>query len=200
MKNITKDTIKKNKLTKEGVPISYDHFFERSWEESWTYIKTVVDVVREPVLILDKGFRVLTANNPFYRVFQVEPKDTENKLVYELGNGQWNIPSLKKLLEDILPKNTFFKGFEVAHNFPSIGHKVMILNARQIYFKKNDAVAKIFPSIILLAIEDITEMMLVAETLSSHTFKLEAKLTSQTKKLEQYIKKLETEINGLKNK
>jgi hypothetical protein len=200
MKNIAKKTTKNDKLIKKNKTVSYDHFFERSWEESWTYIKTVVDVVREPVLILDKDFRVLTANSPFYHVFQVEPKDTENKLVYKLGNGQWNIPDLKKLLEDILPKNTFFKGFEVAHDFPSIGHKVMILNARQIHFKKNDAAAKIFPSIILLAIEDITEMMLIAETLASHTFKLEAKLTSQTTKLEQYIKKLEIEINGLKNK
>ncbi len=200
MKNIATDKIKNNKELKKDAPISYDHFFERSWEESWTYIKTVVDVVREPVLILDKDFRVLTANNPFYHVFQVEPKDTENKLVYKLGNGQWDIPDLKKLLEDILPKNTFFKGFEVAHNFPSIGHKVMILNARQIHFKKNDTTAKIFPSIILLAIEDITEMMLIAETLASHTLKLETKLNSQTKKLEQYIKKLEIKINGLKKK
>jgi len=188
------------KKTKTIKPASYEHFFERSWEESWTYIKTIVDVVREPVLILDKDFRVLTANNPFYHIFQVEPKDTENKIVYKLGNGQWDIPDLKKLLEDILPKNTFFKGFEVSHNFPSIGHKVMILNARQIHFKKNDAAAKVFPSIILLAIEDITEMMLIAETLASHTFKLEAKLTSQTSKLEQYIKKLEEEVNGLKKK
>lgn len=195
-----KKTIKKANTKPDNKSVSYEHFFEHSWEESWTYIKTVVDVVREPVLILDKDFRVLTANNPFYHVFQVEPIDTENKLIYKLGNGQWDIPDLKKLLEDILPKNTFFKGFEVAHNFPSIGHKIMILNARQIHFKKNDATARIFPSIILLAIEDITEMMLIAETLASHTLKLETKLNSQTTRLEQYIKKLEVEINELKNK
>lgn len=199
MKNNIKKTA--SKLSKKTTAIkapSYDHFFEQSWEESWTYIKTVVDVVREPVLILDKNFRVLTANHPFYQVFQVDPADTEKKLIYKLGNGQWDIPDLKKLLEDILPKNTFFKGFEVAHNFPSIGHKVMILNARQIHFKKNSASKKIFPSIILLAIEDITEMMLIAETLASHTLKLETKLSSQTNKLERYIKKLELKINGLK--
>ena len=200
MKTTKKTTIKEDESTKIMEPVSYEHFFERSWRESWTYIKTIVDVVREPVLILDKDFRVLTANSPFYHVFQVEPIDTENKIVYKLGNGQWDIPDLKKLLEDILPKNTFFKGFEVAHNFPTIGHKVMILNARQIHFKKSDAAAKIFPSIILLAIEDITEMMLIAETLASHTFKLEAKFTSQTTKLEEYIKKLEIKINGLKSK
>lgn len=190
------EKIKSKKIIK---PISYKHFFDRSWKESWAYIKTVVDVVREPVLILDKNFRVLTANSPFYSVFQVEPIDTENKIVYKLGNGQWNIPDLKKLLEDILPKNTFFKGFEVAHNFPAIGHKIMILNARQIHFQKNSTTSKGLPSIILLAIEDITEMMLIAETLASHTHKLETKLTSQTTKLEQYIKKFEKEINGLKS-
>ena len=84
-------------------------FFERLWEESWIYIKTVVDVVREPILVLDKDFRVMVANEPFYRTFQVEPRDTESKIIYELGNGQWNIPALRKLLENILPKNTFFK-------------------------------------------------------------------------------------------
>ena len=188
------------KVTKAKKSVSYEHFFERSWEESWTYIKTIVDVVREPVLILDKDFRVLAANDPFYKTFQVELKDTENKIVYDLGNGQWDIPDLRKLLENILPKNTFFKGFEVAHNFPAIGQKVMILNARQIHFNKNDAASKIFPSIILLAIEDITEMMLIAETLASHSNKLEAKLTAQSNKLELNIKKLEQEINGLKNK
>jgi PAS domain-containing protein len=189
-----------SKSNKSKKAVSYKHFFEHSWEESWTYIKTVVDVVREPVLILDKDFRVLAANEPFYKTFQVEQADTEKKIVYELGNGQWDIPDLRKLLENILPKNTFFKGFEVAHNFPAIGQKVMILNARQIHFNKNDAAAKLFPSIILLAIEDITEMMLIAETLASHSFKLEAKLTAQSKELELSIKKLEKEINGLKNK
>ncbi|MFA7715221.1 MAG: PAS domain-containing protein, partial [Candidatus Paceibacterota bacterium] len=98
----------KNSAEQTAKPIGAD-FVERFWEKSWTYIKTVVDVVREPVLILDKDLRVMAANEAFYRIFQVESKDTEKKIVYELGNGQWNIPSLKKLLEDILPKNTFFK-------------------------------------------------------------------------------------------
>ena len=174
-------------------------FFARLWEESWIYIKTVVDVVREPVLILDKDFRVMVANDPFYQMFQVEAKDTENKVVYELGNGQWDIPALRKLLEDILPKNTFFKGFEVNHEFPSIGHKIMILNARQIHFKE-DISEEIFPPIILLAIEDITEMMVVAETLSSHSKRLESRLNERTQKLEIYIGKLEKEVDELKKK
>lgn len=170
-------------------------FVERFWEESWAYIKTVVDVVREPVLILDKDFRVMAANESFYRTFQVEPKDTEKKIVYELGDGQWSIPALRKLLEDILPKNTFFKGFEVAHDFPSIGRKVMILNARQIHSKE-----AVFQPIILLAIEDVTEMMVVAETLAGHANQLETKFTEQALKMETHIGKLEKEINELKKR
>lgn len=189
--------------TEKGVghafkPVGAD-FFERLWEESWIYIKTVVDIVREPILILDKDLRVMAANEPFYRTFQVEPKDTENKVVYELGNGQWNIPTLRKLLEDILPKNTFFKGFEVAHEFPFIGRKIMILNARQIHFKK-DIAPELFPPIIFLAMEDVTEMMMIAETLAGHANQLEAKLTERTRKLETYIGKLEKEVNELKKR
>lgn len=167
--------------------------------KSWTYIKTVVDVVREPVLILDKDLRVMTANDSFYRAFQVEQKDTIGKVVYELGNKQWNIPALKKLLEDILPNNTFFKGFEVTHEFPFIGRKVMILNARQIHFKE-DVALEVFPPIILLAMEDVTEIMLVAETLATHANHIETKLLEKTQSLENYIKKLQKEISVLKSK
>jgi hypothetical protein len=171
---------------------------ETLWEKSWDYIKTnVVDVVREPILVLDKDLRVMVANESFYRTFQVEKKDTENKVVYELGNGQWNIPSLRKLLEDILPKNTFFKGFEVDHEFPYIGRKVIMLNARQIHRRGEDA-PNIFPKIILLAMEDVTDLMVVAETLAKHANHIEKKVLTKTQKLEIEIKKLEKEIIGLK--
>lgn len=174
-------------------------FFDHVWEKSWTYIKTVVDIVREPVVILNKDLHVMTANESFYRTFQVEPRDTEDKSIYELGNGQWNIPALKKLLEDILPKNTFFKGFEVAHDFPFIGRKVMILNARQMHFHELNSPA-ILPPIILLAMEDVSEMMVVAETLAGHANHVEEKLAHRTQKLELQIKKLEKEVINLKSK
>jgi PAS domain-containing protein len=188
-----KKTIKKGERPLK--PAETD-FFGKLWEESWVYIKTVVDVMREPILVLDKNLRVMAANEPFYRAFQVESKDTEGKIVYELGNGQWDIPALRKLLEDILPNNTFFKGFEVTHDFPLVGRKIMILNARQIHFKEDDA-SKLFPPIILLAIEDVSEMMMVAETLSSHVKQFETKLSERTEKLEIHIKKLEEEIGEL---
>lgn len=171
-------------------------FFGRLWEESWAYIKTVVDVVREPVLILGQDLRVMAANAPFYQTFQVEEKDTEKKIVYELGNGQWDIPALRQLLEDILPKNSFFKGFEVDHEFPLIGRKVMILNARQVHFKES----ALFPPIILLAMEDVTEMMGIAEKLAGHTNQFEAKMTRRTEQIESHVLALEKGLNQLKQK
>ncbi|PIP87073.1 hypothetical protein COW81_02175 [Candidatus Campbellbacteria bacterium CG22_combo_CG10-13_8_21_14_all_36_13] len=193
MKNINTTDSSNNSSNKNNNALKDSNFIDNFWEKSWTYIRTVVDVVREPVLILDKNLRVMAANESFYDMFQVEPKKTENKIVYELGNGQWNIPALRKLLEDILPKNTFFKGFEVSHEFPIIGQKIMILNARQIHVEDSS-----FPPIILLAMEDVTEIMVVAETLASHSKNIESKLITKTNKLEINIKNLEKEINKLK--
>ena len=192
METNKKDVVKVNKL--RG-----DDFVKRLGEDSWTYIKTVVDIVREPILILDKDLHVMAANEPFYRMFQVEAKNTEGKVVYELGNGQWNIPALRKLLEDILPKNTFFKGFEVSHDFPSIGRKIMILNAREIHCKE-DPTLEPCPPIILLAMEDITEMMGVAEMLAKHTKEFQEKMEERTEKLGTHIQDLKSEIVELKKR
>lgn len=156
----------------------------------------MVDVVREPVLILDKDLRVMTANDSFYRTVQVEHKDTEHIVVYALGNGQWDIPALRKLLEDILPSNTFFKGFEVDHQFPVIGRKIMILNAREIHFKEDESSA-VIPPIILLAIEDVTDMMLVA-ALADHARQTESRLSGEAERLERKIAHLEKELRALK--
>lgn len=191
--------MKNNKNKKNTVADKFKvggNFIDVYWEKSLTYIKTVIDVVREPVLILDEDLRVMSANDSFYRTFQVNPKDTEKKIVFELGNGQWNIPALRKLLENILPENTYFNGFEVSHDFPTIGRKVMMLNARQIYIKDDNT----FPPIILLAMEDITEMMSVAETLAVHMMQTEKKLTEKTDRLENSIQKLQKEIKSFKRK
>ena len=181
----------KEELGRELNSLEID-FIERLSKENWSYIKTVVGIVREPILILDKDLRVIAANDSFYHTFQVEQKDTENRLVYELGNGQWNIPDLRKLLEDILPKNTFFKSFDVTHDFPAIGQKTMLLNARQIHFTDND-IPKLFPAIIFLAIEDITPMMALAETLAISVKDLASRNAERVYSLETYIKKLEKE-------
>jgi two-component system CheB/CheR fusion protein len=116
------------------------------------HAQDIIEIIREPFLVLDSALCVVSANPAFYRVFQATKKNTVGKLVYELGNQQWNIPKLKKLLEEILPKKKVTKDFKVVHNFPSIGEKAMLLHARQI-----DNV-----QLILLAIEDVTEAHLLA--------------------------------------
>ena len=193
----TKITAKKD--IKLAIKVAGINFFKYLWGESWTYVKTVVDVAEESVLILDKNFRIMAANEAFYREFQVKAKDTEGNILFELGNGQWDIPVLHRLLDSILKKNTFFKGFGVTHDFPTIGQRVIMLNARQIYFD-DDASLKLDSPIILLAMEDITKMMRVAEKMSDLTTELETKLLERTEKLEICIQKLEKEIIEIKKK
>jgi len=160
------------------------------WEIAWTYIKTVVDTLREPFLILDNDLRIISANKTFYQTFQVGEEETEGVLVYQLGNGQWDIPKLKILLEDILPKNTFFESFRVEHVFPKIGHKIMILNARQIYTQGNKR------PIMLLAIEDITKQIQLEDQLKEYAQKLNIEIAKKTKELESRVQELE-KINKL---
>jgi signal transduction histidine kinase len=114
------------------------------------YAQNIVETIREPLLVLDAELKVISANRSFYTVFRVEPGATVGSHIYDLGNGQWDIPGLRELLENILPRNIRFDDFEVEHDFPTIGHKTMMLNARQIHDEK------LGNRMILLAIEDIT--------------------------------------------
>src|SRR5947208_28235 len=104
---------------------------KRLVEEIQDYAQNIVDTVREPLLILDTTLRVRSANRAFYQAFHVSPGETEGRLIYELGNGQWDIPDLRTLLEDIVPKSSVFDDFELDHTFPLIGRRVMLLNARK---------------------------------------------------------------------
>lgn len=155
------------------------------WKVAWTYIRTVVDTLREPFLILDKDLKVLSANKTFYLLFQTTQTETEGKKVYDLGNGQWDIPKLKILLEDILPKNTYFEDFRVTHNFPEIGKKIMILNARRIYTTEGKR------PIMLLAMEDITKQVQLEDQLRAYTKKLTQEVNKRTAELEMRVKELE---------
>jgi two-component system CheB/CheR fusion protein len=114
------------------------------------YSEAIFTTIRESLLILDKNFRIKNANTCFYRTFEVTEEETEGKLLYELGNKQWNIPRLRELLEEIIPRNSQVVDFEVVHRFPHIGEKIMILNARRLVRKTHSE------HLILLAIEDIT--------------------------------------------
>ncbi len=120
-------------------------------QDARIYAENIVDTVREPLLILDENLKVASASRSFYQAFKVKPDETEGRYIYDLGNLQWNIPKLRELLEDILPKTTSFDNFEVAHVFPDIGRRIMLLNARKIHQKANRT------QLILLAIEDITD-------------------------------------------
>jgi PAS domain S-box-containing protein len=123
----------------------------RNAELERDYAEAIVETVREPLVVLDSDLRVLTANRSFYKIFHVNKKETEHKLIYQLGNGQWNHPKLRFFLEDILPQKSFFQDFEIEHDFPVIGKRVVLLNGRKIIQKKYNE------PMILLAIEDITE-------------------------------------------
>lgn len=118
----TDNTVKKN-LTKEVDKLT----------ASLHYADAIIRTIREPFIILDEELRVLTANRSFYKTFKVLKKKTQGKLIYELGNNQWDIPRLRELLENVLPTNNYFDNFEVEHTFPTIGHKVMLLNARKFF-------------------------------------------------------------------
>ena len=95
--------------------------------------EAIVDAIREPLLVLDPDLRVIAASRSFYRTFAVTPRKTEGKLVFDLGGGQWNIPKLRTLLEDIIPKRRTVESYEVDHEFPAIGRRVMLLNARRVF-------------------------------------------------------------------
>jgi two-component system CheB/CheR fusion protein len=97
------------------------------------FAEAIVETVREPLVILNQNLQVMKANKTFYETFQTTPQETEGRLVYDLGNEQWNIPKLRELLENILPTHSTFRDFEVTHEFEHVGRKVMLLNASEIF-------------------------------------------------------------------
>ncbi len=133
---------------------------ETEIQDAREYAENIVETVREPLVVLNSDLKILTANQSFYDTFKVTPEETIGNFIYDLGNRQWDIPKLRVLFEEILPHDTVFNGYEVEHDFPGIGRKIILLNARQI-FREN-----IGSHIILLAMEDITERKLVEERIS----------------------------------
>jgi len=111
----------------------------------------IVATVREPILVLDQDLRVIVASRSFYRTFKVGPENTEGKLLYELGDGAWDIPRLRMLLGKIIPEHGTMEDYEVEHEFPDLGNRMMCLNARQVFYDRGA------DTTILLGIEDITK-------------------------------------------
>jgi PAS domain S-box-containing protein len=126
------------------------------------YAENIIATLREPFVVLDRTLRVRTSNAAFYRDFHVSKEDTEGRFVYDLGNGQWNIPRLRTLLTQVLGNSHPVEDFEVEHAFPALGQRTMLLNARRFPPESND------PALVLLAIEDVTERRL-SEAATNHS-------------------------------
>jgi two-component sensor histidine kinase len=119
-------------------------------EDAFALAQAIVDTVREPLLVFDKDLRVIAASRSYYSVFKVGPQNTQGRLLYELGDGQWDIPKLRVLLERIIPEQGVMEDYEVEHEFPGVGRRTMCLNARQVFYAGGA------DTTILLGIEDVT--------------------------------------------
>ncbi len=126
---------------------------ERGIKAARDYAEATIRTARDPFMVLRGDLRVNSANEAFYKTFKVPADQTEGCLIYELGNHQWDIPKLRIMLEDVLPRNSFFDDFEVARDFPQIGKRTMMLNARRLNLEDGS------PPMILLSIEDVTERL-----------------------------------------
>jgi PAS domain S-box-containing protein len=124
---------------------------EQALQEALEYAEEIIATLREPFLVLDRNLTVKTANAAFYRAFRVPKDETEGRQIYDLGNGQWDIPRLRGLLGDVIPDDISIQDFEVEHDFLEIGPRSMLLNARRFPPEGEN------PRLLLLAIEDITE-------------------------------------------
>jgi len=161
--------------------------------ESYQYSDAILESVHDPLLVLDKHLRVVSASKSFYKKFTFTPEETEGILLYHIGNKEWNIPALKLLLEDILPKKSQLNNFEVAHNFPRMGEKIMLLNAKSIIQNAHKK------QLILLVIADVTEVRKKAvefitkekELLALHNQQLEKAVEKRTVELKKANDSLE---------
>ncbi len=123
--------------------------------DAQTLAQAIVNTIPEPFLVLDARFHVLAASVSFYRTFRVDPAETDGRLLYSLGDGQWDIPGLRVLLETIIPQHAAMEGFEVEHDFPHLGRKTMLLNAREVVYEDRANTT------ILLAFRDVTAHRLI---------------------------------------
>lgn len=116
-------------------------------QQARAFAESILQTMREPLIVLGMDLKVVSVNRAFYREFKAKPRETIGRFVYDLGNGQWNIPRLRRLLEDILPRNSTIDDYEIEHEFESIGKRTMLLNARRIAAMQ----------LILITVEDVTE-------------------------------------------
>ena len=133
------------------MPAMNDRTIPSDVKQPRTLADAIVDTVREPLVVLDRDLRVLTASRSFYQTFGAEPAETQGRLFYELAEGQWDIPALRRLLEEVIPQHRTIEAYEIEHEFASMGRRALLLNARQVFDEANP------DSTLLLAIEDVTQ-------------------------------------------
>ena len=142
---------------------------ELEFQDALEYTESIINTMHDPLIILSEDLMVVLANRSFYRSFKVKPEETEEKFIYDLANHQWDIPKLRHLLEEIIPKTTSFDDFELEHDFLNIGKRIMLLNACRIYMQANRT------KLIIITIKDITERKKIEE-LHEKIIHLEARL------------------------
>jgi len=165
------------KKAQEALELNYEETEKKvqdrtkMFKESEQYLSSIVETIRESLIVLDKDYTILSANQHFLNTFKVSLNDTKGKQLYELGNGQWNIPELRKMMVEILPTNNPVLDYEVEYDFPYIGTKLMLLNAHRVELEGQ------YKDRILLAIEDITERRAIEQrkddflSIASHELK-----------------------------
>ena len=152
-----------------------DKMGELATADAFEYTDRIINTVHNPLIILYGDLKVALANRAFYQTFGVVPEETEEEFIYELGDGQWDIPKLRHLLEDILPKNKSFDNFEVEHNFPGIGKRVMLLNACRFVMEANRM------KLIIITFKDVTDQNMI-DNLRKKVAELERRLSECSKK------------------
>lgn len=120
--------------------------------------RAIIDTIREPLIVLDEDLRIIAASRSFYKKFGMSHEVTYDKMFYDLGNGEWNVPALRKLLEQIIPEHTTVEDFQVVHDFISLGNRTMLVNACEIRYENGRKK-------MLLSIHDVTEQRLAEDEL-----------------------------------
>lgn len=170
---------------------------EQEVRDALEFAENIINAVHEPLVVLDGDLRVVSASRSFYEFFKVRPGETEKQLIYDLGDHQWDIPKLRELLEEIIPNNAAFYDFEVKHDFPNIGQRIMMLNARRIPRPPEK------PRLILLAVEDITGSRMlqnIHEKMHDLEVHVKASLGRELKivGLEEKIRELRAELDKIR--